>query len=108
MLRWFGRGKKQPHAAPVTVHVSAAARQQLLAVLQRQSEPAALRILVHNPGGAVPQYDMALEPMANVRPDETLIDLDGVRIVVGPESVAAVAGAHVDFNADPLRPGFVI
>ena len=80
----------------------------MLAVLARQTEPAALRILVKDPHAAVPAYDMALEALSAARPDDTLLDLDGVRVLVDAASLPLVDRATVDFTSDPLRPGFLV
>jgi Fe/S biogenesis protein NfuA len=106
MLRWF-RGKKHAQPAP-TVHFTPSAREQVYAVLSRQAQPTALRILVKDPAAPVPEYDMALEPLAAAAPDDTHLDLDGVHVLVDARSLVAVNGATVDFASDPLRPGFLV
>jgi Fe/S biogenesis protein NfuA len=110
MLGWFRRkDKDKTPPASARLQVTPAARAQLSTVLGRQSEPAALRILVKNPGGAPPQYDMALEPATIIRPGDTAIDLgEGLRILVDADSLPAVDGATVDFRDDPLQPGFLV
>jgi Fe/S biogenesis protein NfuA len=112
MIGWFRRkdrkATEETHPQAAALHLTPAARAQLAAVLGRQSEPAALRILVKNPGGAPPQYDMALEPATTLRPGDTAIDVDGLRVLVDAESMAAVDGATVDFRDDPLQPGFMV
>jgi Fe/S biogenesis protein NfuA len=89
-----------------------AAHQQLAAVLGRQAEPAALRILVKNPdAGALsgaPQYDMALEPANTRRPGDTVIDADGLHVIVDGLSLPFVDGATIRFSDDPLQPGFLV
>lgn len=115
MVGWFGRKQhnnnkeqtKEREPAP-RVNFTAVAHQQLEAVLARQQQPAALRILVKNPGGVSPQYDMALEPANAVRPGDTVIDAEGLRVLVDAQSLPAVQGATVDFSDDPLQPGFVV
>ena len=77
-------------------------------MLGRQSAPAALRIFVRNPGDSPPQFDMSLEPADAVRHGDTVVDLDGLRVLVDAESRQAVDGATVDFRDDPLQPGFLI
>ena len=107
MVGWLHRGDKQPSAS-VSVRFTPAARGQLQAVLGRQAEPVALRILVKNPGGAPPQYDMALEALDALRVDDTVLDVDGLRVVVDAQSLPSVDRATVDFRDDPLQPGFLI
>jgi Fe/S biogenesis protein NfuA len=112
MFGWFRRkesnAKQQTQPPAATLQVTPAAHAQLAAVLGRQTEPTALRILVKNPGGAPPQYDMALEPATVFRPGDTAIELDGLRVLVDSESMPAVDGATVDFRDDPLQPGFTV
>jgi len=109
MLGWFGRKHKEPVRQPAPrVNFTPQAHQQLAAVLGRQGQPAALRILVKNPGGSPPQYDMALEPADVLRPGDVIVDAGGLRVLVDPLSLADVEGATVDFRDDPLQPGFVV
>jgi Fe/S biogenesis protein NfuA len=118
MLGWFGRkrqdkheGPPQPAAEPVLtarLKITPQAHQQLAVVLARQEQAASLRILVRNPGGSPPQYDMALEPAGLVRDGDLIIDANGLRILVDAVSLPAVEGATVDFRDDPLQPGFVV
>src|SRR5436305_846156 len=110
MVGWFGRKSKptsQP-AARLVLNITPQAHRQLTAVLARQPQAAALRILVKNPGGIPPQYDMALEPADAVRQGDAVVDADGLRVMVDPDSLPAVEGATVDFRDDPLQPGFVV
>src|ERR671928_38122 len=100
MLNWFRRPKvsRTEEAAgygPILV-VTPAARAQLAAVLGRQAEPAAVRILVKNPGGSPTQYDMALEPAASSSSADTMVDVGGVQIRVDPMSLPVVRGATLD------------
>src|SRR3981081_2399878 len=107
MLSWLRRKPKEKAPAP-RVNLTPAAYHQLAAVLSRQEQAAALRILVKNPGAGAPQYDMALEPANMRRPGDTLIDVDGLRILVDAQSMPSVDGATVDFRDDPLQPGFIV
>src|SRR5438132_1451849 len=108
MFGWLRRGEKPTTPPPMKLELTPAARSQLAAVLGRQSAPAVLRIFVRNPGGAPPQFDMALEAADAVRGGDTVVDLDGLRVLVDAESRPVVDGATVDFRDDPLQPGFVI
>src|SRR6266851_1835620 len=107
MLDWLRR-KPKPEKPAARVSLTPAAHQQLAAVLNRQEQAAALRILVKNPGAGAPQYDMALEPANMLRPGDTLVLVDGLRILVDAQSMPAVDGATVDFRDDPLQPGFIV
>jgi Fe/S biogenesis protein NfuA len=111
MVGWFRRKEHEPEAVAETkpqVAFTPTAHQQLAAVLRRQAEPAALRILVKNPGVEPPQYDMALEPANTTRPGDTVIDADGLQLLVDAQSLPAVDGATIRFSDDPLQPGFPV
>jgi Fe/S biogenesis protein NfuA len=112
MVGWFGRKRKEAEPqVPATlarVNFTPAARQQLEMVLARQPQAAALRILVKNPGGSPPQYDMALESADSRQPADIVADAGGLPVVVDAESLSAVDGATVDFRDDPLTPGFLV
>jgi len=108
---WFGRRQTEPTPTPAPtpmVIFTPAARVQLEGILDRQDQPAMLRILVKNPGGGLPQYDMALEPASTRRPGDTIMDVGGPHVVVDAESMPALDGATIDFRDDPLQPGFVV
>jgi Fe/S biogenesis protein NfuA len=107
MLGWLRRKPKEK-SPTLRVNLTPAAHQQLAAVLGRQEQAAALRIMVKNPGAGAPQYDMALEPANMLRPGDTLVEVDGLRILVDAQSMPAVDGATVDFRDDPLQPGFIV
>jgi Fe/S biogenesis protein NfuA len=66
---------------------------------------AALRVSVKNPGASTPQYDMALDA-EGPRPGDTVFDAGGFRVLVDAASLPSLNGASVDFEDDPLRPGF--
>lgn len=85
------------------VNLTPIAREQLSQVLAAQGPETALRLMVKNPGGRVPEYDMALDSPAA---SDVLLHADGLRIITAHDSLQAVDGATIDFIADPLRPGF--
>ena len=107
MVGWFGR-KSKAQAPVARVNFTPAAREQLETGFARQTQPAVLRILVKNPGAGAPQYDMALESADATQPGDTLVNADGLRVVVDAASLSAVDGATVDFRNDPLQPGFLV
>src|SRR5262245_11395866 len=108
MLRWFGRkrAEQEPPAREARLFVTPGAHERLLEVLGRQPG-AMLRVLDKEPGSGQPRYDMQIETEA-ARPDDTVIDVDGVQRVVYAQSLPSVIGVTIDFVADPLRPGFRI
>jgi Fe/S biogenesis protein NfuA len=108
MLGWFKRrGEDSPtdgqERSAARVNLTSVAREQLSRVLGEQGPDTALRLIVRNPGGAVPEYDMSLDTPG---PADVALDADGLRIITAHETLAAADGATIDFISDPLRPGF--
>lgn len=98
-------GQDQP-----VVHFTEAARGKILELIEARglTGRAALRIVVKNPGFGVPEYGMALEESGDPRPDDTVIDADGLKVLVDARSLPAVNGATVDFYDQVLQRGFKI
>jgi Fe/S biogenesis protein NfuA len=113
MVGWLDRLRHrqrpdEPELKAPLVILTPAAHQQLAVVLGRQAQPAALRIMVKNPGAGPPQYDMALEAANVARAGDSVVDVNGLRILVDAQSMPSVDGATVDFRHDPLQPGFIV
>ena len=66
----------------------------------------ALRVFVVGGGCSGYQYGMALarEP----EEDDFVVEHDGVRIVVDPESAGLLEGAEIDYVDDLMKAGFTI
>src|SRR5919202_639718 len=101
MLSWFKRhtddaSNADENAALPRVNLTPTAREQLAKVLAAQSPDTALRVMVKNPGDAVPEYDMALDTPAAA---DVLLDAEGLRVISSPEALGAVDGATIDFVA---------
>lgn len=67
---------------------------------------AALRVFVAGGGCSGYQYGMALarEPDA----EDLVIDSNGIRIVVDPDSAPLLEGAEIDYSDDLMKAGFTI
>ncbi|MEW5837831.1 MAG: iron-sulfur cluster assembly accessory protein [Pseudomonadota bacterium] len=63
-----------------------------------------LRIAVTGGGCSGLQYGMRLEPSANA--DDTVVECDGVSILVDPQSVNMLTGVTVDFVDSMEGSGF--
>lgn len=66
----------------------------------------ALRVFVVGGGCSGYQYGMALAP--EVEEDDILIEENGLRLVMDPDSAALLAGAEIDYIDDVMRSGFTI
>ena len=80
-------------AEPLILTPSAAAR--VAAIASRQGKPAILRLAVEGGGCSGFQYKFDLADAAKV--DDTVSEVDGVKLVVDPVSLDLIAGSTVDF-----------
>src|SRR3990170_892896 len=66
----------------------------------------ALRVFVAGGGCSGYQYGMALAQEAEE--DDLVIEHDGVRLLVDPESAPLLTGAEIDYVEDIMKSGFTI
>lgn len=66
----------------------------------------ALRVFVAGGGCSGLQYGMAFE--SNIRPTDSLVEIEGVRLVVDPTSLMYIEGAVIDFVDSLMGGGFRI
>jgi iron-sulfur cluster assembly accessory protein len=88
------------------VTLSAAAAEQVRSILaSEESETLALRVYVAGGGCSGLQYGMALDdPME----DDVLVNYDGIRVVVDPESLRFIEGAEIDYVNSLMGAGFTV
>jgi iron-sulfur cluster assembly accessory protein len=88
------------------VTLSAAAAEQVRAILaNEESETLALRVYVAGGGCSGLQYGMALDdPME----EDILVNYDGIRVVVDPESLRFIEGAEIDYVNSLMGAGFTV
>jgi iron-sulfur cluster assembly protein len=84
--------------------IAAVKIRELLAA--REIPDHALRVFVAGGGCSGLQYGMAFEP--NVQETDTLVEVDGVKLVVDPTSLMYVSGANIDFVDSLVGGGFRI
>ncbi|MBC8496676.1 MAG: iron-sulfur cluster insertion protein ErpA [Chloroflexi bacterium] len=73
---------------------------------KRELEDYALRVFVQGSGCSGLQYGMALEN--NFREQDTVVDSNGVNVVVDEVSLQYLAGSTVDFVEDVTGSGFKV
>lgn len=89
----------------VTVTPKAAARaKELLA--QKGMPQGSLRVFVVGGGCSGYQYGMALA--AEAEADDTVVAVEGLRILIDPDSAGLIGGAEVDYVEDLMKSGFTI
>jgi len=91
--------------AQVTITDRAAEKAKLL-LEQRGMPGGALRVFVVGGGCSGYQYGMAIAPEAES--DDLVLEENGVRIVVDPDSAKLLSGAEVDYVEDLMKSGFQI
>jgi iron-sulfur cluster assembly protein len=77
---------------------------ELLASEDREGQ--ALRVFVRGMSCSGPAYGMALDD--STRPDDTIAEVFGVKIVVDPASAEYVQGAEIDYVDSLMGKGFTI
>lgn len=81
---------------PFSLSLTDAAVKMVRAMLEREKMPeAALRVTVTGGGCSGLQYGLTFD--RNQRPDDTVIEQDGVRLLVDPGSQQYLAGTTLDY-----------
>ncbi len=89
----------------LTITETAAAKVKNL-LKEKDSEQGALRVFVAGGGCSGYQYGMAL---AQEQEDgDLIIEKEGVRLFVDPESAPLLRGAEIDYVEDVMKSGFTI
>ena len=89
----------------VTITETAAAKAKAL-LEQRGLTEGALRVFVVGGGCSGYQYGMALA--TEVEDGDIVLEQNGVRVVVDPDSARLLSGAEVDYVEDIMKSGFTI
>lgn len=93
-------------AQPVVTITDKAAEKAKELLNQRGMTEGALRVFVVGGGCSGYQYGMAIAQ--EVEGDDLLIEENGVRVVVDPDSARLLSGAEVDYVEDLMKSGFTI
>jgi len=80
-------------ASDIALTPAAAAR--VAAIAERQGKPAMLRLAVEGGGCSGFQYRFGLADAAEA--DDTIVETDGVKLIIDAMSLDLVRGAEVDF-----------
>jgi iron-sulfur cluster assembly accessory protein len=74
-------------------------------VREQNTEGLAVRLFVQGGHGGV-QFGMGLDD--EIAPDDTIIDLGGVSLVVDPDSAPYIDGAEIDYVEGLMNKGFTV
>jgi iron-sulfur cluster assembly accessory protein len=89
------------------INISPLAVEKLKDILVEQGEEgASLRVIVTPGANGGAQYMLALEQDA--KDDDTVIQTDGVSILIDPDSAPLMEGAEIDYMDGLMKSGFVI
>ncbi|MFZ5817132.1 MAG: iron-sulfur cluster insertion protein ErpA [Bacillota bacterium] len=82
------------------------ASNRLKEIIKAKGENLALRVMVRAGGCSGFEYGMALE--RNPRPDDSVAETDGVKVVVDPNSLKYLDGSTIDYVDSLMGGGFAI
>ena len=73
---------------------------------EKEVKSGALRVFVAGGGCSGYQYGMAIAQ--EIDEDDFVIEYDGVKLLVDPESAPLLKGAEIDYVEDVMKSGFTI
>ena len=89
------------------LNITETAANKVKTLLQEKgSETGALRVFVAGGGCSGYQYGMTLAQ--EVDEDDFVIEQDGVKLLIDPESAPLLEGAEIDYVEDIMKSGFTI
>ena len=89
------------------IDITETASEKVKALLEEQGkEDHALRVFVRGMSCSGPAYGMALDKDA--RPDDTVVDVNGVKVLVDPQSAPHLEGVKVDYVDSLMGKGFTV
>jgi iron-sulfur cluster assembly accessory protein len=92
--------------APPKFSISAGAARRIAEITQATPQTPALRVAVLTGGCSGFQYDFALTDAPT--PEDTVIERDGVKVLVDPTSLDFLAGAELDFKDALMGAHFTV
>ena len=89
------------------INISPLASEKLREILVEQGEEgSSLRVVLMPGANGGAQYMLALEKEA--KSDDTIVNSDGVQILIDADSAPMMEGAEIDYMDGLMRSGFVI
>jgi iron-sulfur cluster assembly protein len=90
----------------VNITLTDKAANRLREIIKAKGENLALRVMVRPGGCSGFEYGMALE--RNPRPDDNVAEVDGIKVVVDPNSMKFLDGSTIDYVDALMGGGFAI
>ncbi|GAB4229638.1 MAG: Fe-S biogenesis protein NfuA [Acidobacteriota bacterium] len=94
------------HLETLVIELSDVAREKIREALGRNAEKSALRIEAKDTGAPQFQYAMRLVGDEDRRDGDFVLEIQGIRVFVDPESAANLNGTTIDFEDRIVRSGF--
>jgi iron-sulfur cluster assembly protein len=89
------------------ITISEAASSKVREILEENGkQDHGLRLFVRGMSCSGPAYGMALDN--ETRPDDTVAEVTGLKILIDPQSAPYLEGAEVDYVDEVVRKGFVV
>lgn len=89
------------------LNITEAARKKILEIRATDERPdLALRVSIKGRGLGGFQYDLQLVPAASRAEGDTVVDMDGMQVLVDPGSAPSLDGAKLDYVDSPFESGF--
>ncbi|MQF98238.1 MAG: iron-sulfur cluster assembly accessory protein [SAR202 cluster bacterium] len=89
------------------ITISSLAAEKLKDIIVEQGEEgSSLRVMLMPGANGGAQYMLALE--TEVKDDDTVVNTDGVNILIDPDSAPLMEGAEIDYMDGLMKSGFVI
>lgn len=88
------------------VTISEAAANKIKELMGEDSTAQGLRVYVKGGGCSGYQYGMLLEE--KVSEDDTVVERDGIKVIVDPQSMPLISGSEVDYSDSLQGAGFKI
>ncbi|UCC72491.1 MAG: iron-sulfur cluster assembly accessory protein [Gemmatimonadota bacterium] len=82
------------------------ARERVLAFIEQEESPVALRVTVQAASPLAPQYELSLVDALDEQPEDTVVDVGGFKVYIDEESAAKLEGATVDWVETVHGGGF--
>ncbi len=92
------------------VAVTEAARTKVLEIRSAEQDPESLglRIEIVGSNGVEYAYDLAFEPLADAAPEDSVVTVEDLPVIVPADSVENLRGATLDLPANAAQGGLVI
>lgn len=88
------------------IHFTDTARERILGFLAEEDADLSVRVRVRSPSPVAPRYEMALIGPEERDPEDRVLERDGFRVVVDPESGPLLDGARIDWVDSLEGSGF--